>query len=418
MKLLLITPPFSGHLHPMLRIGIHLKAYHEVTILSTPAAKASIEAAELGGVYCLVNKEEIIFEIANPSEKAGNNPFRLYKQLKLHIGLLGDLKQEISNYIQSNPVDVILADFTQIIVGPIAEKHQIPWLTVSPSPCSYQSRSGPFCYMGGVMPRQDLFGYVRDWLHSALTRSFKKLMFLTFRTSFLSLGLRSVYRKDGSEVIYSPTKYFALGTDEFEFERVCYPGYEQIGPVLYTPPFPQAGPHFDDDKSYVLVTLGTHLPHEKEVLLEQVKVTARQFPHLVFHFTYGDQSRSLPGQVGNVEVYPYISYLHFLKNYTLVVHHGGAGITYACIKEGVPAVCYPVDYDQFDFAARIVHAGVGVHMKNKKDLSELIRKVLVDETMTRKVKALQHSLKRYTPLEKIQQELERLEKVNGYTGVR
>ena len=42
-----------------------------------------------------------------------------------------------------------------------------------------------------------------------------------------------------------------------------------------------------------------------------------------------------------------------------MVHHGGAGITYAAILHGKPSLVVPHDYDQFDFAARIEHHGLG-----------------------------------------------------------
>jgi glyoxylase-like metal-dependent hydrolase (beta-lactamase superfamily II) len=47
-----------------------------------------------------------------------------------------------------------------------------------------------------------------------------------------------------------------------------------------------------------------------------------------------------------------------------VVHHGGAGITYAAIRAGVPAVVLPQDYDQFDYAARIHAGGAGLLLQS------------------------------------------------------
>jgi zeaxanthin glucosyltransferase len=37
------------------------------------------------------------------------------------------------------------------------------------------------------------------------------------------------------------------------------------------------------------------------------------------------------------------------------VHHGGAGIAHAALAAGLPSVVIPIDYDQPDVAARLVH---------------------------------------------------------------
>ena len=43
-----------------------------------------------------------------------------------------------------------------------------------------------------------------------------------------------------------------------------------------------------------------------------------------------------------------------------VVHHGGAGTTTAAARAGAPQVIVPHRYDQYYFAERIDHLGVGV----------------------------------------------------------
>jgi hypothetical protein len=60
-----------------------------------------------------------------------------------------------------------------------------------------------------------------------------------------------------------------------------------------------------------------------------------------------------------VSVCPFVPYTRDLAAFDAVVHHGGAGITYAAILHGKPSLVVPHDYDQFDFAARIEHHGLG-----------------------------------------------------------
>ena len=42
-----------------------------------------------------------------------------------------------------------------------------------------------------------------------------------------------------------------------------------------------------------------------------------------------------------------------------IVHHGGAGTTSAAARAGVPQVVVPHAFDQFEFARRVVDAGLG-----------------------------------------------------------
>jgi len=48
-----------------------------------------------------------------------------------------------------------------------------------------------------------------------------------------------------------------------------------------------------------------------------------------------------------------------------VIHHGGAGILYSCIKYNKPAVIIPHDYDQFDYGVRADLAKIGIVAKLK-----------------------------------------------------
>ena len=46
-----------------------------------------------------------------------------------------------------------------------------------------------------------------------------------------------------------------------------------------------------------------------------------------------------------------------------VVSHAGMGTVTAALARGVPLICLPLGRDQFDVAARVVHAGAGVRLR-------------------------------------------------------
>ena len=65
---------------------------------------------------------------------------------------------------------------------------------------------------------------------------------------------------------------------------------------------------------------------------------------------------------------PYVDCRRCLRRYDLVVHHGGAGVMYHCLAAGIPDVVYPMDYGQFDHAARLEHARAALWLRNLRDL--------------------------------------------------
>jgi UDP:flavonoid glycosyltransferase YjiC (YdhE family) len=59
-----------------------------------------------------------------------------------------------------------------------------------------------------------------------------------------------------------------------------------------------------------------------------------------------------------------------------VLHHGGAGVMWECLRAGVPALVLPKDYDQFDHAARLDAAGVALRLRHARDIAPALQRVL------------------------------------------
>ena len=59
-----------------------------------------------------------------------------------------------------------------------------------------------------------------------------------------------------------------------------------------------------------------------------------------------------------------------------VLHHGGAGVMWECLRAGVPALVLPQDYDQFDHAARLEAAGVALRLRHPREIESALRRVL------------------------------------------
>ncbi|MBF0256379.1 MAG: hypothetical protein HQL47_07950 [Gammaproteobacteria bacterium] len=200
-------------------------------------------------------------------------------------------------------------------------------------------------------------------------RFFKRVMFWLYRSELSRVGFDRLYREDGSEAAYSADRILALGDQRFEFPRSWPESLRFIGAKLYHPPSPnRVEPEFLPDKRHVLVTLGTHLHWHKDSVARIVREIAERRPELVFHFSDGDMAASAMERLDNFQRLPYIDYGRFLHRYDLVVHHGGAGIMYQCLQLDKPSIVYPIDYDQFDHAARIEYSGRGIWIRKLAEL--------------------------------------------------
>ncbi|HTE45804.1 MAG TPA: glycosyltransferase, partial [Gemmatimonadaceae bacterium] len=377
----LIAPPMSGHLHPILGIGRRLARDYDVRILSTSAAQAEIAIAGLAGHSLLAGADEVISAIVNPPYGVRSNPWRLHAQFSANLGLAEQLKDELITTWRESPPDLVIADFTIIVAGRAADDCGIPWWTATPSSVAIETPDGPPAYLGGWRPMPGAFAHVRDAAGRVIVRTFKRGIHLLYHDRLTRLGFPSVYRADGTEAIYSPQCVLALGIAELEFPRSYPPAVEFVGPVLYSPPGDAPDPVFVDGRQHVLVTLGTHSKWRRDAVIGAVHDAARQLPSLEFRISDGDRTSTRHESTANVHRIGFVSYTRHLSRYALVVHHAGSGVMAHTLAAGIPAIAMPVDFDQFDYAARLEVAGAGVRLKRLRDLPRLVARVMGDDTI-------------------------------------
>ena len=363
-RVLLVAPPFAGHLHPLLILGQGLAARGYEPVVATGAAKVDL-ARSLGlRAHTLLADDPLAMErIAETSGPVRSNPVLLARQLSANLALWPRARRDLEAIVHVEGPDAVVADFTAPVAGVVAQTVGVPWLTTIPTPFAIETRHGTPSYCGGWGPPRHAGHRLRDAAGRAVTRSTKLAFQRALAGRFREAGVR-VYRPDGTEHAYSPEAILGLGMGELEFPRDWPAAFEMAGPVTATPgAFPE--PHLPEGP-LVLVTLGTHLHWAKRGLIEAVRAMAAAHPRLSFAVTLGDAARAAsdPHEVhGNVAIFHHLVYDAVLPRCVAVVHHGGAGVAYSAIRAGVPAVVWPQDYDQFDYAARIVAAGAGVRVR-------------------------------------------------------
>ncbi|MBB4131917.1 glycosyltransferase [Xanthomonas sp. 3075] len=377
MRIDLVAPPYSGHLHPILAIARQLAPQHDVRVISTPSARARIHACGLVAVSVLdAQADGLLLDIANPPHAVGHNPLRLRRQLHSALGLMARLGDTLKAHWRDRRPELVIVDFTLPSAGLAAQAMGIAWWTSMPSPCVIETSDGPPAYFGGLLPAAHARQRLWHALARRLTRGFKRSLHACYRSRMRACGLPALYRSDRSEAVYSPHCILALGLPSFEFARRWPAAVRFVGPQLCTPPSTVAPPDFVPGRRHVLVTLGTHLQWVKQRMDEMLRAVAPQFPEVIFHFSDGDTAApQRPGQ-GNYRRLPYVDYAQHVHRYALVVHHGGAGILYACLAAGLPSIVYPLDYDQFDHAARLQSAGASWWLRDLDGLPAMLQQAL------------------------------------------
>ena len=371
----LLAPPFAGHLHPILAIGRALRDIADIEVISTEAAQPRIRAAGLAGSAVVPGADAALKAIVDPPHAVGAHPLRLHAQFQRSLELLDAFGKALdSRYSHTRP-DLVIADFTLPVAGAAAQRRGIPWWTSHPSPCVIEAPGGPPAYLGGWMPGIGALGRSRDALAAKAVRGFKWGVHRLHRRRLATLGFPSLYREDGSEAAYSPECILGLGLRELEFEREWPAALRFVGPMLWSPPDIGAPPPHDDAIN-VLATLGTHLGWAKQRMGEQLEAVAQALPAIRLHFSDGRLDAGADAAHRALQRHAWVDYPSWVPRMRAVLHHGGAGVMWECLRAGVPALVLPNDYDQFDHAARLQAAGVALRLRHAREIEPALRRLL------------------------------------------
>jgi UDP:flavonoid glycosyltransferase YjiC (YdhE family) len=422
-RIMLVAPPFSGHLHPMLAMARRLSAEHDVVFVSSESACGTIEAAGLRSEAVLRGEDAAIRAIAEPPYAVRSNPLLLNRQLKANVALMRRFHDELAAICASHRPALLIADFVLPVAGLVAKAHRIPWWTSLPSPSVLEARDGPPAYLGGLAPLAATRGRIRDAAGRAFVRGFKRTLFALYRKQLAWTGLRSPYRADGTEAVYSDECVLALGIREIEFARHWRAPVRFVGPLCYSPGPAHTVAWNGAPGPRVLVTFGTHLRAFKPEMADATREAARALPDIAFDVSHGETEASRDGgpdgeapvgqrhnggpadsrAIGNFRQFAYIPYDANVRHYDLVVHHGGTGIANQCLIDGVPALVHPLDFDQFDQAARLVHAGIARRLEHLGALARSVQATLADAELKTACRAYAAIAARYGAAETIAQ---------------
>ena len=379
IKLAVVAPPFSGHLYSILELALPLlKEKDKYDICVYTGFQKEEVVKKLGfSVKVLLRDKPTAFEKISDTDKQ-TNPWIAYKQFKENMGLMPEVIKEIEDFFTENKPDIVLADFIAVPVCFVCKKFNIPWITSIPTPFAIENKTTTPAYVGGLYPRNNFFFKLRDKL----------------------------------ENIYSPYSILGLGMKELEFRDDFPSQFSWAGPCCSS--LFQDSVKFINNENLektIFLTNGTHLKWAKKLIIDIARELSQKYPQYLFVVSLGSYLKREKKIIkeNNLYIYHYLDYDEILPKVNYVIHHGGAGILYSCIKYNKPAVVIPHDYDQFDYGVRADLAEIAfvAKLKSRKSILKAFDKMLQRKEWNN-LEKLSKNFNNYLPSELLKIEIDRI----------
>lgn len=407
MKVLVVAPPFAGHLDrlvPLMQAA--QRTGHAVRVLTGHARLPFLKAHGIEAAAPLSLPPGALEHLAEGFGRITGRPHAALAQLRANLRLVPALTEDLCDEIRRWRADVLVADSVALMAGPAAARTGVPWITMIASPLSICAPDGTPPFLGGWSPPKGWPGRARDTLGRMGHRGLRQVVFALFRRQ-LPPEIARPFRSDGTETIYSPTAILGLGLTEIEFPRTWPPSFEMIGPIASAPSL-DPPPDLPPARRRIFATVGTHLPWARARWRDGLARLADARPDWLIVASEGRMDGGATRSEGpaNLLVVPRLCYRRDLPLFDAVIHHGGTGIAYSAIAAGLPSLVVPQDFDQFDMAARIVQAGLGLRARSLSQAPRQLDRLLEGDWPD--ISSLRAAAARYRPEERFLAALSRV----------
>jgi MGT family glycosyltransferase len=378
----IISPPVSGHIHPLSALGRELQARgHRVTYFQLCDLEQKIRSE--GIEFCPIGQRD--FPPGSLWKWIGDlGKLRGVAALRLTIRAVERTTivvcREAPAAIRQAGVDALLVDQMEPAGGAVAEYLGLPFITVcnalainrdpvTPPPFT------PWRYRDGWWARvRNRVGYAAsDWLTRPITRAVAD-----YRAQWKLPPLRS---PDDS---FSQLAQICQMPREFDFPRAMLPkAFHYVGPLRrsVSQPIPFPWERLDG-RPLVYASLGT-LQNTREPVFRCFAEACRGFDvQLVISHGGGltpEQAANLPGRP---LVVPYAPQVELLARARLTITHAGLNTVLDSLAHGVPLVTVPITYEQPAIARRVEWTGSGrsilLRRLAPRVLASAVREVLHD----------------------------------------
>jgi MGT family glycosyltransferase len=358
MKVLAYTSPARGHLNPMMGPLLELAARGAEVHVRTLAS--AVPAVREAGLACEpIDRQIEAIEMDDHEAKsqvaAGERAFAVWaRRASLEVS---DFEAAM---VAVSP-DLALVDTTTYGAKAVAERERLPWAESRPFLLEDPAPGvPPFGF--GLRPVAGPLGRLRDAALARLGARFDvKARLPTVNAGRLAAGLPPCATIADARHRAELTLYFTA--HPFEYRRPMPAGVRMVGAGTWDPPSALPIEVPEDERPLALVACSSEFQDDGEIAA--AALAGLHGDWRIVATTAGVDPATLPAS-GDAIVERYLPHRPVLERASVVVCHGGMGITQKALSYGVPVCVVPWARDQLDVAAHVLEAGAGTKLSRRK----------------------------------------------------
>ncbi len=406
-----VAPAFYSHYKAMQALAGALAARgHRVTFLHRPDAAAYLDDARIGfhALGAATHPPGSLDAVARRAANPGG-PLRLRRVIADMADGTDMLCRELPPAIEALGIDAILADQMEAAGGLVAQGMGLPFVSVA-NALPVNREPGiplpvmPFAWEDSERARRIVEGSTRvyDWMmgpHGRVVAAHARRFGLG-PPDVATLGLHDCL---------SPLAQVSQTVREFDFPRRELPAhFHHVGPLR--PLAPGAGPGIDPyaaampdvapGRPFVFASLGTMQGGRYAVFERIARACRRLDAQLLVAHCGGLNARQEQAlrRAGATWVCAFAPQRAVLERADAVVSHAGVNTVLDAIAAQTPILALPIAFDHPGMAARMLHAGVGLHASyrfaSSATIARLVRRLLDEPGFAARLRALSGAVAR------------------------
>ena len=361
-RILIYTSPARGHLFPVLGVALELQSRgHHVHVRTL--------AGEVDRVRALGLEAEPMVREVEAREMDDWKAKGSMQAIQFALAAFGDRSafevDDLTSAIEHVGADALLVDTNSWGAQAAAEASNLPWATFQPY---FAALPGPGVppFGPGLRPAGGPVGRIRDALLGRMILSkMDGLALPAINAARERLGLDPIGHT--FELYLRAPRVLYFTAEPFEYPRTQWPeNFRLVGPGTWAPQAEVPGWLSEVERPIALVTCSTERQRDRAI----VEAALSSLPEDGFFVVatgaaYGPEEFDVD-ESENVRVEQYLSHGPIVERASVVICHGGMGITQRALSGGVPLVVVPFGRDQFEVARRVEHARAGVRLPPKR----------------------------------------------------
>lgn len=377
-RILTYSSPATGHVLPLVPGLRELAARGHDVHLRVDAA--SIDLVRGAGLEASAQDPRIA-AIRITDHEAEQGIERLRRGLRDLITRGGLERVDLLAAIDEVQPDVLIVDTNAYGALTLAEASGLPWAMSFPSLVPFKERGIP-TYGLGLRPMRGPVGRLRDAvLWRVIEAKYAEAMLPGLNALRAESSLPPL--RSPLELYDAPGRILALTGPPLEYPRVSPPASLRfVGAQRWDPPAETPGWVTEPGDPWVLVTCSTEYQGDEALAAAAIEGLRDEPVRVLVTAADAADASSLP-VAPNARVERFVPHGAVLPHVAAVVCHGGMGITQKAIAAGVPLLVVPFGRDQPEVARRVVEAGAGVRLPQRKLTPERLRTGVRDAMLLR-----------------------------------